>query len=129
MDSRSGQYPDDQTLKSFGLGKLDERSAASVSEHVEHCPECERKVAEMSADSFLGRMRGVGAELPEAASGSGAYQPDERDGEQGVPPSRKWIQVGTGVRIAPVGTGYAFWPLRAAAVPSARASVTRPRNR
>ena len=44
-------------LSSFGLGKLDEPSADVVSKHLEQCPDCRKQVAEMSADSFLGRVR------------------------------------------------------------------------
>ncbi len=48
-----------QVLRSFGLGKLDERSAEAVSKHLEQCPDCRKQVAEISADSLLGCVRGV----------------------------------------------------------------------
>jgi serine/threonine protein kinase len=50
-------HPTDQTLSSYGLGKLDEVSAEGVNKHLEGCPDCRKLVAEMSSDSFLGRVR------------------------------------------------------------------------
>jgi hypothetical protein len=50
-------HPPDQTLCSYGLGKLDADAAESVNKHLESCPECRCRVAELSSDSFLGRLR------------------------------------------------------------------------
>jgi len=50
-------HPSEQTLSSYGLGKLDDSSAEAVNEHLEQCPDCRKRVAEMSADSFLERVR------------------------------------------------------------------------
>ena len=50
-------HPTDQTLHFNGLGKLDDVSSESVSKHLESCPDCQRRVAEMSSDSFLGRLQ------------------------------------------------------------------------
>src|SRR5271155_2324792 len=52
-------HPSDQTLSAYGLGKLDDASAGSVNKHLESCPDCRRRVAEISSDSFLGRLREV----------------------------------------------------------------------
>ncbi len=52
-------HPTDQTLHAYGLGKLDDVSSASVSKHLESCPSCQRRVAEVSSDSFLGQLRGA----------------------------------------------------------------------
>jgi serine/threonine protein kinase len=57
MDAASSDHPRLDVLSSFGLGRLDEPSAEVVSKHLEQCPDCRRQVAEMSADSFLGRVR------------------------------------------------------------------------
>jgi len=57
MDARPILHPTDQTLSSFGLGKLDDRSAEAVSNHLEQCPNCPQRVAELSADRFLGRIQ------------------------------------------------------------------------
>ncbi len=59
MDARPDQHPTDQTLSSYGLGKLDDASADAVNKHLEQCPDCRNRVAEMSADSFLERVRDV----------------------------------------------------------------------
>ena len=50
-------HPTDQTLRSYGLGKLDEASAEAVNTHLEQCPDCRARVAEMSSDRFLDRVR------------------------------------------------------------------------
>ena len=50
-------HPPDQTLCSYGLGKLDADAAESVNKHLESCPACRCRVAELSSDSFLGRLR------------------------------------------------------------------------
>jgi hypothetical protein len=50
-------HPNDQTLSAYGLGKLDDASAESVNKHVLSCSDCQRRVAELSSDSFLRRLR------------------------------------------------------------------------
>ena len=57
MDAHPATHPTDQTLNSYGLGKLDDRLAEAVNRHLEECPDCRQRVAQMSADSFLGRIR------------------------------------------------------------------------
>jgi serine/threonine protein kinase len=57
MNPAPSAHPPRETLSSFGLGKLDEQSAEAVNKHLEQCSECRKHVAEMSADSFLGRVR------------------------------------------------------------------------
>ena len=37
MDAASSLHPTDQTLSSYGLGKLDDRSAEAVNKHLEQC--------------------------------------------------------------------------------------------
>jgi serine/threonine protein kinase/formylglycine-generating enzyme required for sulfatase activity len=59
MDAPAKLHPTDQTLSSFGLGKLDDAAAESVGKHLENCPQCRKRVAEMPDDSFLGRFRGA----------------------------------------------------------------------
>ena len=66
-------HPTDQTLSSFGLGKLDDGSAEAVNKHLEQCPDCRKRVAEMSADSFLERVRD--AQKPAGDSTSGQSRP------------------------------------------------------
>ncbi len=57
MNAPQALHPTDQTLSSYGLGKLDDKKAESVNKHLESCPPCRRRVAELSSDSFLGRLR------------------------------------------------------------------------
>ncbi len=57
MDAHPILHPSDQTLRSYGLGKLDDGSAEAVNKHLEQCPDCRNRVAELSPDTFLGRLR------------------------------------------------------------------------
>ena len=57
MDAHPVSHPTDQTLSSYGLGKLDNDSADAVHKHLEQCPVCRNRVAELSPDTFLGRLR------------------------------------------------------------------------
>jgi formylglycine-generating enzyme required for sulfatase activity/serine/threonine protein kinase len=50
-------HPTDKTLQAYGLGKLKESAAAAIDKHLETCPDCRRRVGELSPDSFLGRLR------------------------------------------------------------------------
>jgi serine/threonine protein kinase len=62
MGATAAVHPTDQTLQLYGLGKLDDASAESVNKHLEDCVSCQRPVAEMSSDSFLGRLRDAQAQ-------------------------------------------------------------------
>ena len=73
MDAVSSLHPTDQTLSSYGLGKLDDRLAEAVNKHLEQCADCRKRVAEMSADSFLERVRD--AQKPSGKSTFGKSQP------------------------------------------------------
>src|SRR5271165_5667942 len=57
MAAPAAVHPSDNTLESYGLGKLDDGSAEAVSKHLEQCQECRNRVAELSPDTFLGRLR------------------------------------------------------------------------
>jgi Protein kinase domain len=59
MNASPTLHPTDQTLHAYGLGKLDDASAESVNKHVLSCSDCQRRVAELSSDSFLGLLRGA----------------------------------------------------------------------
>jgi formylglycine-generating enzyme required for sulfatase activity/serine/threonine protein kinase len=57
MEPTASVHPADETLVSFGLGKLDDTRIEAVSKHLEQCDPCRRRVAELSSDSFVGRLR------------------------------------------------------------------------
>ena len=69
MDVHPTLHPTDRTLSSYGLGKLDDDSAEAVNKHLEQCPDCRNRVAELSPDTFLGRLRDArGGPTPPARS-------------------------------------------------------------
>ncbi len=69
MGAAASLHPTDQILQSYGLGKLDDQSAESVSEHLDSCPDCQRRVAEMSSDTFLGKLQNAQGRPNQAAGG------------------------------------------------------------
>src|SRR5262249_37660173 len=62
MNARPDPHPTDRTLHDYGLGQLDDASAESVNAHLEGCPECRQRVAALTSDSFLGRLRDAQAQ-------------------------------------------------------------------
>jgi formylglycine-generating enzyme required for sulfatase activity/serine/threonine protein kinase len=73
MGAAASIHPTDQTLQAYGLGKLDETTADPVNRHLESCPDCQRRVAELSSDSFLGRLQ----KAQSATDRSGATWPPD----------------------------------------------------
>ena len=57
MGATDAVHPSDQVLRAYGLGKLDDASSESVGTHLKRCTACQKRVAEVSSDSFLGRLR------------------------------------------------------------------------
>jgi len=57
VETPASTHPADETLVSYGLGKLDETVADRVSKHLEECAPCRQRVADLSGDSFVGRLR------------------------------------------------------------------------
>ena len=91
MGATAAVHPTDQILQSYGLGKLDPASAESVCKHLEGCAACQRRVAEMSSDSFLGRLRDVqeraGSTGPAVSSLAGLSLLDAGSSSPARPPS------------------------------------------
>ena len=57
MGANAVVHPTDPMLQAYGLGKLDDVSSDSVSKHLKGCDSCQRRVAHLSSDDFLGRLR------------------------------------------------------------------------
>jgi serine/threonine protein kinase len=52
MNDPPTAHANDQTLRSFALGKLDHRSAEAVNEHLMQCGDCRRRVAALAGESI-----------------------------------------------------------------------------
>jgi serine/threonine protein kinase len=57
MAASPGPHPSAEILRAFGSGKLTDAGAAAVVSHLENCPACCHKAADLSGDSFLDRLR------------------------------------------------------------------------
>jgi hypothetical protein len=50
-------HPQRDTLKAFGLGKVDEAVAAQVGQHLEECQACCQQLLELQNDTFVELVR------------------------------------------------------------------------
>jgi serine/threonine protein kinase len=77
-------HPSAKVLQDYGQGKLDDAAAATVSYHLERCPECLQTVANLSGDSFLDQVRDArfATVTPGAASSDPGLPPELRDHPQ-----------------------------------------------
>ncbi len=66
-------HPSDEQLSHYGLGKLAGAANETVEAHITTCADCRGRVAELSSDGFLDRLKR--AAQPEAMSGFEASQP------------------------------------------------------
>jgi serine/threonine protein kinase len=57
MGAYASSHPSDQTLRAYGVGKLYGPLGDSVHAHLDACAGCRQRVAELSADTFLERLR------------------------------------------------------------------------
>jgi serine/threonine protein kinase/WD40 repeat protein len=92
MDTASKRHPSDQSLRSFGLGKLDDASAVAIQEHIVICGDCRARVSELTSDTFLDRLRDAKprpASMPPAWSSShvGASRPNSEPSPAERPPA------------------------------------------
>jgi serine/threonine protein kinase len=53
----SSLHPDDRALFSYGRGRLDDASAEALSKHLGDCPDCRRRVVELSSGDSSDRGR------------------------------------------------------------------------
>ena len=78
MGSHALLHPTEQTLSDFSLGKLNEGQAEVINNHLIECSDCQQRVAGMSSDSLLGRLRGAQGQPGTTNSGSrGPIMSDE----------------------------------------------------
>ena len=56
MAASASMHPSDQTLQSYGLGKLDDMLAEAVGKHLDDCVCLPQRVAEVTSDTFVGRL-------------------------------------------------------------------------
>jgi serine/threonine protein kinase len=83
MGATAAVHPTDQVLQSYGLGKLDDAPSVSVSKHLEGCDSCQRRVAELSSDEFLGRLRNAQAKPDKSATSWSPSAPLSTEGTPG----------------------------------------------
>src|ERR1700722_14237889 len=88
MGVSAAVHPTDPTLQAYGLGKLDDVSAESVTSHLESCPDCQRRVAELSSDDFLGRLQNAQVKSDKSAADWPPFGVPSTEGAHGpvVPP-------------------------------------------
>jgi serine/threonine protein kinase len=91
MPAPAPVHPSDQTLQSYGLGKLDDLLAEAVVKHLKECDSCRRRVAEVTSDSFVGRLRDAQARPesipPVGSSLAGLSKPDGEPRTPAPPPA------------------------------------------
>jgi serine/threonine protein kinase len=102
MDATAAVHPTDQTLQSYGLGKLDDASSESVKQHLEACSNCQHRVAELSSDRFLGRLQDDRPQPDSAAPVvSSLAEPSRMGGESnlGAPPPASSLPPGLAAHL------------------------------
>jgi serine/threonine protein kinase len=77
MSAIHTQCPPDSVLNDFGLGKLDAAEADTIARHIGTCTDCERRVASLSGDTFVGRLRQADAGGKSAPRRERTYVPGE----------------------------------------------------
>ncbi len=95
MDTAESVHPTDESLIGFGLGKLDDASGEAVDRHLKRCEGCRRRVAKLSADSFLSRLRDARRQPGSPSFGSLAnITEDYRPGASASPPAVETLPPG-----------------------------------
>jgi serine/threonine protein kinase len=77
-------HPTDQTIRSYGLGELDEHSSLSVWNHLGGCTTCQRRLAEMLPNGALERITGPRPQADRPSTGDAASSGMETDRGHGV---------------------------------------------
>jgi serine/threonine protein kinase len=71
------KHPTSDVLQAFGLGKVSGPAANTIAAHLTTCIDCRRVVADLSADSFVGRLQAADAGSVPPASMRTADVPPE----------------------------------------------------
>ena len=92
MEASPVVHPSEKTLRSYALGKLDDHQAQAVNRHLKDCAACQSRVAEMTSDTFLGRLRDAharpGSVLPVGSSIAGISKLDAGSSQTSPPPAQ-----------------------------------------
>jgi Protein kinase domain len=77
MDAGPSPHPTPETLRAYGLGKLDDAATDVVSRHLAHCANCLRRVTELAPETFIGWLRDakkkeVETSVPDSAAPGGS---------------------------------------------------------
>jgi serine/threonine protein kinase len=80
MPGTPNRHPPAEVLEAFGLGRLAGPASDTVVAHLDTCVDCRRIVANLSADSFVGRLQAVeeGSAMAAAIPPELANHPDYR---------------------------------------------------
>ncbi len=57
MEARAAVHPSVEVLRALGSGKLNDAAVATVVNHLETCNDCQARLASLSGDAFLARLR------------------------------------------------------------------------
>ncbi len=96
MGSGATLHPTDQTLQAYRLGTLDDQTAVAVSDHLDSCPDCQSRVANISGNDFAAHLR----EPPERSRPTPVRWPQARsssvagDSSTGAPPASETLPPG-----------------------------------
>ena len=97
MNASQSLHPTEHALRTCGLGNLDDASAESIDDHLESCSDCRRRVAELSSDRFLERLRDAQVRFdlpaPIMSSADGRTMPAAGPGSP-APPSASTLPPG-----------------------------------
>ena len=63
MNAAQSLHPTDRSLRAYGVGQLDATAAESVRNHLDSCPDCQRRLVELSSDRSIGQVRDVQGQL------------------------------------------------------------------
>ncbi len=88
MGATAAVHPADSILQAYGLRKLDDILSVSVSQHLKKCDFCQKRVAELSSDEFLGRLQQAKVKPDKRASDWSPSEGSSLNGATGsvVPP-------------------------------------------